>query len=374
MGGIYWVISQILLFWHGIWDKVLPSGAVLGTNWQWILAIVFLVVTVRIVLFPIFVKQIKSQRAMQALQPRMKELQTKHKGDKETMQKELMELYKAEKVNPLMGCLPMVLQIPVFFGLFHVLKHLQPGMSDKNKQLYGWDIERFKSAADARLFDAPIPAKFSSSSGELSDLGADATTVMIVAAVLVIVMMITTFLNSRQMILKTGWSTDPQQLMIQRLMLYGIPLSLLISGWAFPIGVIIYWVVNNLVSLGQQSWVLHKYPPPPSAVTATPAKPGGRTGSTATDTGKGGFFAWLNGTRPAAPKATPNGARPTGTKATGAKADGAKPNGRAAATGAPDGTGAIDGKALGPKPGAKPVNPKPGTKPGNPKKGGPAKR
>jgi YidC/Oxa1 family membrane protein insertase len=295
MGGMYWVISQILLFWHGVWDKVLPVGAIVGTNWQWILAIVFLVVTVRIVLFPIFVKQIKSQRAMQALQPKMKELQTKHKGDKETMQKELMELYKTEKVNPLMGCLPMVLQVPVFLSLFHVLRHLKPGISEHNKTLYGWKTHLFDSAADARLFDAPIPAKFSSTAAQLDALNASGSTVKIVAAVLVLIMMVTTFMNSRQMILKTGWSTDPQQLMIQRLMLYGIPFSLLISGWAFPIGVIIYWVTNNLISLGQQAWVLHKYPPPPSATT-TPAKVTGstaRTGASAT-AGKPGLLARLS--------------------------------------------------------------------------------
>src|SRR5689334_24980195 len=130
MGQIYWVISQILLFWHAVWKKVVTDGIVLGTSWSWILAIIFLVLTVRAVLFPIFVKQIKSQRAMQALQPKVKELQAKHKGDRETMQKELMELYRSEKANPLMGCLPMFLQIPVFIGLFHVLRHLKPSMPE----------------------------------------------------------------------------------------------------------------------------------------------------------------------------------------------------------------------------------------------------
>ena len=127
MGWIYWLISRVMLFWHTVWDTVLPDAPhVLGTNWPWVLAIVFLVITVRVVLFPIFVKQIKSQRAMQAIQPKMKELQEKHKGDRETLQKEIMELYQEEKVNPLMGCLPMFLQIPVFIGLFHVLRHLNP--------------------------------------------------------------------------------------------------------------------------------------------------------------------------------------------------------------------------------------------------------
>ena len=156
MGGVYWVISQVMLFWHSVWDHVLPHGRVLGTNWTWVLAIVFLVITLRIILFPIFVKQIKSQRAMQAIQPKMKELQQKHKGDRETLQQEVMKLYKEEKVNPLMGCLPMFLQIPVFIGLLHVLRHLRPGLSDHSKTLYGWTIGALNSRASTALSNSPV--------------------------------------------------------------------------------------------------------------------------------------------------------------------------------------------------------------------------
>jgi YidC/Oxa1 family membrane protein insertase len=236
MDFIYTAISWILLTWHDFWDWALPDGTVLGTNWDWILSIVFLVLTIRVILFPVFVKQIKSQRAMQALQPKIKELQAKHKGDRETMQKELMELYKTEKANPLMGCLPMFLQIPVFLGLFHTLKRLKP--DNEQKTLYGWTADQFNSAADAKLFKAPIAAHFTSTTDQLNQLNASGATVKIVAGVLVAMMIVTTFMTSRQMILKTGWSEDPQQKMIQRLMLYGIPFSLLISGGLFPIGTV----------------------------------------------------------------------------------------------------------------------------------------
>ncbi|MER7167944.1 membrane protein insertase YidC [Micromonospora sp. NPDC000207] len=272
---IYYAISWILLAWHSAWDAIgVPVGEVLGTNWAWILAIVFLVVTVRVILFPVFVKQIKSQRAMQALQPQVKALQEKHKGDRETLQKEMMELYRKEKANPLMGCLPMFLQIPVFLGLFHVLRRLNPDRDERWKVLYGWTADQFDSASQATIFTAPIAGKFGSTAEELAKLNANGTTVKVIAGVLVLIMMLTTYLTSRQMILKTGWAEDPQQRMIQRLMLYGIPASLLISGAIFPIGVIIYWVTNNLVTLGQQQWVLRKFPPPPT--------PGGKPGSTAT--------------------------------------------------------------------------------------------
>src|SRR3954465_9900166 len=156
---IYFAISWILLRWHDLWAFIgIPSTKVLGTNWSWVLAIVFLVVTVRVILFPVFVKQIKSQRAMQALQPKVKVLQEKHKGDRETLQKEMMELYKTEKANPLMGCLPMFLQIPVFLGLFHVLRRLNP--ANPNKTLYGWTVQQFEDATHAALFTAPLPSKF----------------------------------------------------------------------------------------------------------------------------------------------------------------------------------------------------------------------
>ncbi|MFI0792027.1 membrane protein insertase YidC [Micromonospora rubida] len=321
---IYYAISWILLTWHSAWDAIgVPVGAALGTNWAWILAIVFLVVTVRVILFPVFVKQIKSQRAMQSLQPKVKELQEKHKGDRETLQKEMMELYRKEKANPLMGCLPMFLQIPVFLGLFHVLRRLDPAKDTKS--LYGWTVDQFNSASSAKIFTAPIAGKFGSTADELARLGANGTTVKVIAGVLVLMMMGTTYLTSRQMILKTGWAEDPQQRMIQRLMLYGIPLSLLVSGAIFPIGVIIYWVTNNMFTLGQQQWVLRKYPPPP-----TP----GRTGAPASR-------------KPVQPA-----------KKTGGLL------GRKAAP-APVKQAPSVPKVAGPKPGAKPVNPK---------KSGPAKR
>jgi len=343
---IYYAISWILLRWHDLWTAIgIPEGPVLGTNWTWVLAVVFLVVTIRVVLFPIFVKQIKSQRAMQALQPRVKELQEKHKGDRETLQKEMMELYRTEKANPLMGCLPMVLQIPVFLGLFHTLRRLNPG--NTKTTLYGWTVQQFHDATHASLFTAPLPSKFGSTAAELAQLHANGSAVKIIAGVLVLLMMATTYMTSRQMILKTGWAEDPQQKMIQRLMLYGIPFSLLISGSIFPIGVIIYWVTNNLFSLAQQQWVLRKFPPPKmagrtltgSARTTTPAKGAATGGKNGTPPAKGG------------PKNPVQPARTGGLF-------GRKP------APAPE-PQVVETKALAPKPGAKPVNPKKGARPAN---------
>jgi YidC/Oxa1 family membrane protein insertase len=321
MDWIYTLISWILLRWHTIWSGLFGDKVWLATNWDWVLAIVFLVITVRVILFPLFVKQIKSQRAMQKLQPQVKALQEKHKGDREGFQKEVMELYRREKANPLMGCLPLLLQIPVFFGLFHILRRVDPDQT-VNTDLYGWTHAQFHDAALAKLFAAPISQSFSTGG----------TTVKIVAGVLVLIMIVTTYLTSKQMILKTGWSEDPQQRLIQKLMLYGIPASLLISGflYPFPIGVVIYWTTTNLFSLGQQFWVLRKYPPPQMATVTTSGKPTGSGGRTAAPAKPSAFSRLVGRLRPG-----------------GAPAAGAAATTPTAAT-----------KALAPKVGAKPVNPK----------------
>jgi YidC/Oxa1 family membrane protein insertase len=344
LGPIYWCISWILLRWHDLWSAIGLSGMFLRTNWDWVLAIVFLVITIRAILFPVYVKQIKSQRAMQQLAPQIKELQAKHKGDRETLQRETMELYKREGTNPLMGCLPMVIQIPVMWSLFHVLRFLRPNRSDATKTLYGWAVDQYDKAAHAKLLGAPISASFRSSTAQLNELGAHGTNVKIVAGLLVVIMIVTTYLTSRQMILKTGWAEDPTQKMVQRLMLYGIPVSLLISGFAFPIGVVLYWTTTNLFSLGQQFWILRKYPPPPMAKKAGTGTAAKSTPSRASSTAKA-----------VAGKTGPNKAASVRTRpARGKKAEAVEPE------------PVVDGKALAPRPGAKPVK--------NAKRGAPLKR
>jgi YidC/Oxa1 family membrane protein insertase len=340
---LYTAISWILLRWHDVWS-FLEGREFLATNWDWILAIIFLVITVRIILFPLFVKQIKSQRAMQALQPQMKELQQKHKGDRETLQKEMMELYRREKANPLMGCLPIFLQVPVFISLFWILRRLNPArpaaveagdvsLEASKITLYGWTLDKFEGASLAQLFGAPIAARFFDDDfARFDSLDTNILTVRIVTGVLVVLMMITTHLTAKQMILKTGWATDQTQLMMQRLMVYGLPFMLLFSGAFFPMGVVIYWVVQNLFSLAQQQWVLRQYPPPPAAVAAAAAAAGPRSGA---DSGK-----------------------PAG-KQQPAKGKGGKSTGKSTGKGdTVDEQPAIDGKKLAPRPGAKPVKPK----------------
>jgi YidC/Oxa1 family membrane protein insertase len=176
----------------------------------------------------------------------------------------------------------------------------------------------------------------------------------------VVLMMITTHLTAKQMILKTGWATDPTQLMMQRLMVYGLPFGLLFSGAFFPLGVVIYWVVQNLFSLAQQQWVLRKYPPPPVSQTPLPSFGGARSGSA---DGRG---------RDGDGKVGGSGKGGTGKGAPGKAGSGKRAAGK---DGQPDEPPAIDGKKLAPKPGAKPLPQKkvPG-KPAPPSKNIPPKR
>jgi YidC/Oxa1 family membrane protein insertase len=347
LGPLYWLISKILLMWHGLFAAIGMTGMFLRTNWDWVLAIVFMVITIRALLFPVFVKQIKSQRAMQALAPQLTALKEKYKGDREGLQKATMELYKQENANPLMGCLPMVIQIPVMWSLFHVLRHLKITTTDPNtKTLYGWGIEQFNDAVHAKFLGAPITASFRSSASSLAELHSSQMNVRIVAAILVVTMIVSTYLTSRQMILKTGWSEDPSQKMVQRLMLYGIPLTLLISGFSFPIGVVLYWTTTNLFSLGQQFWVLRKYPPPAKVATTSTVPPiGGAPRTPATAKAVSGKAATGKNA----------GGKPSG-RATDTKAA-AKPAttrfGRKPATPPPAPVREVN-KALAPKPGAKP--------------------
>lgn len=269
-------VSWVLLRWHDLWAKVFDGSTSLSTDWSWVLAIVGVVLTLRIILFPLFVKQIQSQRAMQKLAPEIKALQERYKGDRETLQKEMMELYRKEKANPLMGCLPILIQMPVFLALFHVLRRPDPAQTE-NHTLYGWVEQDWISYVHASLFDAPFWSTFLTSGDQLAAVGSSALAVKLVAGVLGAAMILTTYLTTRQMILKTGWNEDPNQRMIQKVMLYGIPVIMIFSAGAFPIGVVIYWTVNNLFSLAQQQFVLHKYPPPAqNNATAKPPKPGSK--------------------------------------------------------------------------------------------------
>ena len=174
---IKWLIEMILVAFHWLFSSFGLSG---DSGLSWVLAIVGLVLVVRAALIPVFVKQIKSQRNMMLVQPELKKLQTKYKGktdrdSKERFAKEQMELYKRTGSNPLSSCLPLLLQMPIFFGLFSVLNNAQadkPGVGMLDAGLA-------ESFSTSEIFGAPLSATF---------LNSDDITVKIIAAVMIVLM------------------------------------------------------------------------------------------------------------------------------------------------------------------------------------------
>src|SRR4051812_12518974 len=175
-----------------------------GTNsgLTWGLSIVLLVVMIRVLLFPLFVKQIKTQRKMMEIQPKVKELQQKYRGDRETLNQELMKLYREHNANPLGGCLPLLVQMPIFFALFKVLNSFKPKIIDGHAvytQHYGISKELVESAAEAKIFGAPIASAFRSSAATVHALEATVGVVKTVTLAMIVVMTATTFITQRQL-------------------------------------------------------------------------------------------------------------------------------------------------------------------------------
>jgi YidC/Oxa1 family membrane protein insertase len=246
---LYSIVSGVMVAIHKVVSPVF--GADSGVTWT--ISIMGLVVLIRIILIPLFVKQIKSQRAMTALQPHMKEIQKKYKDDRQKQSEEMMKLYKEHKTNPLASCFPIIAQAPIFFALFTVLNGIA-----KNKPHGFLKGEYLVSAAQAKFFGAPISETF---------LGTDKLTVKIVTVLLIIFMSGTTFTTQRQLMVKGMPKMDASNNMMlqqQKIMLYLFPVIFAVSGVNFPVGVLIYWSTTNLWTWGQQYYVIKRNPTPGS--------------------------------------------------------------------------------------------------------------
>jgi YidC/Oxa1 family membrane protein insertase len=246
---LYNIVSGVMVAIHKVVSPVFgPDSGV-----TWAISIMGLVVLIRIILIPLFVKQIKSQRAMTALQPHMKEIQKKYKDDRQKQSEEMMKLYKDHKTNPLASCFPIIAQAPIFFALFTVLNGIA-----KNKPHGFLKGEYLVSAAQAKFFGAPISETF---------LGTDKLTVKIVTVLLIIFMSGTTFTTQRQLMVKGMPKMDASNNMMlqqQKIMLYLFPVIFAVSGVNFPVGVLIYWSTTNLWTWGQQYYVIKRNPTPGS--------------------------------------------------------------------------------------------------------------
>lgn len=258
---IKWVVELILVAFHWVFTQM---GLDPAAGLTWVLSIVGLTVVVRAALIPIFVRQIKNQRRMLEIAPQLKKIQDKYKGKKdqfsrEAMSRETMELYKKTGTNPLSSCLPLLLQMPVFFALFQVLNGAQGGHAGVGPL----NAELAKQFGIASLFGiAPLHQSFQGA----MNAHPPQVAVMVIAAVMVVLMTGSQFLTQLQIVSKnmSPETKASPQFKQQRILLYLLPFVFLFSGFAFPLGVMFYWLTSNLWTMGQQFLVIRNMPTPGS--------------------------------------------------------------------------------------------------------------
>jgi YidC/Oxa1 family membrane protein insertase len=318
--GFFEIFANILAWFYGI----IPSYG---------LAIILLTLLTRILLLPLSIKSTRSMREMQVIQPEIKALQKKYKGDRQKLNTEMMALYKEHGVNPFGGCAPLLLQMPVFIALYQVIsgsvKYLAAGSAlllaiQTNHlsvhQFLGFrlDCSATKAlAGDAsevpiRIVDGEVVEKITEACGSGGIISAMPYILLILA------MGGTTYYQQRQMMSARGASTDPQQQQMQTFMKV-MPLILVVIGIGFPAGVVVYWLTTNVWTIVQQRIML-KAAPPLTANTKT--KTGGKKTTAAKKTttaksdGKGAKGQLKGGPgqppRKTTDKKSPSGSSPSG--------------------------------------------------------------
>jgi YidC/Oxa1 family membrane protein insertase len=319
-GSVAWIVVQI----HAGLSHIFPANS----GWAWGLSIVLLTVAMRIILFPLFVKQIQSSRKMQTLNPQIQALRKKYKNDKQRLNQEMMALYKDAGANPLSGCLPLLVQMPMFFGLFRVLNaisttnvaHMKPG-----SKKYGMTPDLIYSAQHAHIFGAPLPSRFIDAFQQ-QHIGA-----IIITGIAVIISSTTTFLTMKTSVgrsMQSGMAADNPMMQSQKYLVYLSPLFGLF-GLTMPLGVLIYWVTTNSWTLAQSHYVYKRYPMPTAdelkAQAESAKTTGTKTGTSRTGTAKTGTAR----TGTAKPGTARTGTARTGTPRTGAAKTGAARTGTA---------------------------------------------
>ncbi|MFD2027359.1 membrane protein insertase YidC [Promicromonospora aerolata] len=256
---IEWVVAWIIYGSHWLFTTL---GMAAGPGTAWVLSIVALVIVIRIVLIPLFFKQIKASRGMQMIQPELQAVQKKYKGktdpaSRENMTRETMELYRKHGTNPFASCMPILLQSPIFFALFRVLNGLE--------SISTGDAEPIGPITQSVAADIESSTLFGA---QLSDvfLQTDSWASRAVVIVLIVAMSVTTFTTQRQLTMKNmpPSALEGPMAQTQKMMLYMLPLVFAISGVNFPVGVLIYWTVTNIWSMGQQYYTIKRMPTPGS--------------------------------------------------------------------------------------------------------------
>jgi len=334
---VAWIIMRI----HAL--LAVPFGA--SSGWAWGLTIVILVVLIRLLMVPLFIKQVRAQRKMMAVQPQIQELRKRYKNDKQKLNEETMKFYKENGVNPLGGCLPLVAQFPVFISLFSVLRAIAewvPGQTPK----YGLTVPVVESALHAKIFGVLLSDKF------LFAHPPAPWSARIVILLTVAVSATTTFLTMRQSqrrgMMQTTPDPDNPMAQSQKYMMYIAPFFAL-TGLYWQYGLVIYWVTTNVWTLGQQHVLFRNMPIVGSAaVGAAAVQPAnGRGGGSASGRVSSGP-ARTGGTARTGAKPAAGSAPRTGTARPGSPRPGAK-------TGSSAGAAKTAGTAAAPKTAAAPT-------------------
>ncbi|MFC0042499.1 membrane protein insertase YidC [Actinomadura rayongensis] len=250
---LYEIVSQLIVWIHAALSLVFPEDS----GWAWGGSIILLTVLLRLLMVPLFVKQIHASRKMQELNPKVQALRKKYKNDKQRMNQEVMKLYQENGANPLSGCLPLLVQMPVFIGLFQTLKRISDAKEGHSVFAMSWDLVH--SAQRANIFSAHIPDTF------LNAWSDKTWSAIIVTGLAVVISSCTTFFSVRSSMKRQPAATGDANPMAQaqKMMVFLAPLFGLF-GLGFPLGVLMYWVTSNSWTLAQQNYIFAKFPPPGS--------------------------------------------------------------------------------------------------------------
>lgn len=275
---VYWPISAILWFWHKAASLVFnPDSGI-----SWVLAIILLTVTIRVFLVRPTLKQMRSMRKMQELQPLMQEIRTKYKNDQQKMMEESRKLQKEMGVNPIAGCLPILVQMPVFLGLFHVLRSFnrtgtgagQLGLSievNRNTPNYIFSAADVQSFLDARIFGVPLSAYIwmpDDMYQAFQPVNFNWINIAYVAAPMIVIIAFAIHMNARMSVDRTqariasgrqkasgSAQMQSQMDMMNRMMLWVFPLTIILTGVFWHIGLLAYMVSNNVWTFFQQRYI-----------------------------------------------------------------------------------------------------------------------
>ncbi|MBF0696581.1 membrane protein insertase YidC [Actinomyces bowdenii] len=258
------VVAWVMVYIHkGLVLLGLPDGPGVA----WVLSIIGLTIVVRILIMPLFVRQIRASRGLQLMQPELQALQAKYKGKKDPesqkrQQEEMMALYRKHGTNPLSSCLPILVQMPIFFALFRVLASLQnvaEGTYAGHSSIGPLTAELARDVQASTVFGASLSSSF---------MNSDGLQVKIVTVIMIIIMSVTQWYTMAQLSMKnmpeSTKNSDNPMIRSQRIMITVMPIVFAVTGVNFQIGVLVYWVTSNLWTMGQQFFTIRNMPAPGS--------------------------------------------------------------------------------------------------------------